>query len=164
MRQSFAVIKPPERFKVRVQAKDRNGAEVDFELQEPTVTQSQAAAKYAVERVREFVPKEGRRLVKPGKDDPEPNEFPQGPETGQIILTEEVVFEITNMYFQQVPEGDIPWNEFVFMRNTAPECYKACQKALFFLSQGEDIEGNPFAGPGLEQSGQQPANISQTTP
>lgn len=158
MKQSFASIAPPEPYKIRVTASDRNGAEIDMEFQEASVPLAQSSMRFAVEQIKNYVPGELREQVKPGKDDKAPNPFPQGPQTGPIELDEAACFETANMFFQQVPAGAVPWTEFVYMRATAPNCYNGCRKTLWALSQGVDLEGNLLAAPGSDTSARQPEN------
>lgn len=161
---SFATVAPPEPYKLRAKAEDRNGTAIDIEFQEASIPLMQKASTFAFEQIKAYVPFAERKQFKPSKDDPEPTTFPQGPFTGVIELTEQSCMETANMYFQQVPFGEIPWTEFVFMRQTAPKCYFACQKALFALSQEEDLEGNSLAASGLDLSARRSENPSETIP
>jgi hypothetical protein len=149
MKQSFALLAPPQRFKVHVQAKDSNGAEVDYWLREPTMPLLSQASAFGIEMVKRYIPFDQRVNIKPSKGDPNPVEFPQGPNTGPILLDEPSVFTLANLTFFQDPEGEqMPFAEFVYMFAVAPECYRASFMALQAVMQGQDLEGNPLGGSG----------------
>ena len=171
---SFATFAPPPKRTVHVKAEDTNGAKVDFYLVEPDVPLIQSASVFGIEIVKQFVPKSRRVNVKPAKDDPEPTDFPQSGLSGPIVLDETSVFEIANLFYFQDTNGlafndalstfkIMPFAEFVYMRNVAPKCYQACQRALYAAMEGQDLEGNLTGGSGSASLDQQPPSTLAVT-
>ncbi len=167
MRPSFGSIKPPPRFRVPVKGSDPLAdppVSVDTELQSLDVPAGQEAAAFAYSKVLEFVPHNQRKLFPLDKKDPEPHDFPQGPFSGPIVLTEQSLIEICNIVKMQTEDPPLPFEEFVYMRKSAPGCFMAYLAALQAIQSGEDLEGNPLGGPGLAQSEQQPPDNSTAIP
>lgn len=152
MTRSFGSIVPPARKVITVQAKDSNGAELSMQFRAMDIPTAQEAATFGYEMIKKYTPLSMRRLVPAGKGEQEPEDFPAAPNTGYIKLSEASAIECANMFFAQhwEKEGDeLPFQEFVYMSRTAPNCFMACQKAMMDLGQGaEDLEGNLPAGGG----------------
>ena len=182
MTRSFASIKPPERQRLRAKAQDcivtgwkdkEDGtkdpilevvAEIDMEFMEMDIPTGQRASQFAIDMIKKYVPLAERKIVEPSRNDPEAEEFPQGPYTGEITFTEQTMFELSNMLHMQSDPDPLPFQEFVYMRQTAKNCYQECQRVILALNKGEDLEGNLLAGRGLGSSAPQSAKTLAVTP
>ena len=154
MTRSFGTIVPPARKTLKVEARDDNGAELSITFRALDIPTAQEASTYAYKQIRQYTPHNLREMVPVAKTDPDPAPFPAAPCTGFIVLNEMAAIECATMFYSQFWENEedaLPFVEFVYMRVTAPNCYKACQDAITTLGkEKEDLAGNQLGGGGAE--------------